>query len=184
MVNRWKRVQLLVKELQHHVKHDMPDQRHHFKHDMPEPANLEKQHANNPKQETHSVSKLRNNRLSTQSLPPSFSVCSCVNLISHSTFIICFCLKTCFQRIVSVWQSFTQVGSGRSIPLRQGYLFKKSNKMMNRDWKKKCVTLCDDGKITYHPSLHDYMENVHGKEIPLQCVTVKVPGQAPGGARR
>ena len=77
-----------------------------------------------------------------------------------------------------------QVGSGRSIPLRQGYLFKKSNKMMNRDWKKKYVTLCDDGKITYHPSLHDYMENVHGKEIPLQCVTVKVPGQAPGGARR
>merc|ERR1719295_1807325 len=76
------------------------------------------------------------------------------------------------------------VGSGRSIPLRQGYLFKKSNKMMNRDWKKKYVTLCDDGKITYHPSLHDYMENVHGKEIPLQCVTVKVPGQAPGGARR
>lgn len=67
-----------------------------------------------------------------------------------------------------------QVGSGRSIPLRQGYLFKKSNKMMNRDWKKKYVTLCDDGKITYHPSLHDYMENVHGKEIPLQCVTVKV----------
>ena len=83
MVNRWKRVQLLVKELQHHVKHDMPDQQHHFKHDMPEPANLEKQHANNPKQETHSVSKLRNKRLSTQSLPPSFSsfsVCSCVNL--------------------------------------------------------------------------------------------------------
>jgi len=77
-----------------------------------------------------------------------------------------------------------EVGSGRSIPLRQGYLFKKSNKMMNRDWKKKYVTLCDDGKITYHPSLHDYMENVHGKEIPLQCVTVKVPGQAPGGARR
>ena len=28
--------------------------------------------------------------------------------------------------------------------------------------------------MTYHPSLHDYMENIHGKEIPLQYVTVKV----------
>ena len=29
----------------------------------------------------------------------------------------------------------------------------------------------------------DYMSNVHGKEIPLQCVTVKVPGQKPRGSR-
>ena len=36
------------------------------------------------------------------------------------------------------------------------------------------MTLCDDGRMTYHPSLHDYMENIHGKEIPLQYVTVKV----------
>ena len=27
------------------------------------------------------------------------------------------------------------------------------------------------------------MENIHGKEIPLQCVTVKVPGQKPRGSR-
>ena len=45
---------------------------------------------------------------------------------------------------------------------------------MLKDWKKKYVTLCDDGRMTYHPSLHDYMENIHGKEIPLQYVTVKV----------
>ena len=44
------------------------------------------------------------------------------------------------------------------------------------------MTLCDDGKMTYHPTLHDYMENVHGKEISLQYVTVKVPGQAPRGS--
>ena len=43
-----------------------------------------------------------------------------------------------------------------------------------QDWKKKYVTLCDDGRMTYHPSLHDYMENIHGKEIPLQYCTVKV----------
>ena len=47
-----------------------------------------------------------------------------------------------------------QMGSGRSIPLRQGYLYKKSSKSFSKDWKKKYVTLCDDGRMTYHPSLH------------------------------
>ena len=76
------------------------------------------------------------------------------------------------------------VGSGRSIPIRQGILYKKSNKAtFSKDWKKKYVTLCDDGRIAYHPSLNDYMSNVHGKEIPLQYVTVKVPGQKPRGSR-
>lgn len=72
-------------------------------------------------------------------------------------------------------------GSGRAIPLKQGYLHKKSNKPLNKEWKKKYVTLCDDGRLTYHPSLHDYMDDVHGKEISLQYVTVKVPGQKPRG---
>merc|ERR1719192_1685703 len=75
-----------------------------------------------------------------------------------------------------------EVGSGRSIPIRQGYLYKKSSKSLKKDWKKKYVTLCDDGRLTYHPTLHDYMVNVHGKEISLQYVTVKVPGQAPRGS--
>ena len=66
----------------------------------------------------------------------------------------------------------------------QGILYKKSNKAtFSKDWKKKYVTLCDDGRMAYHPSLNDYMSNVHGKEIPLQYVTVKVPGQKPRGSR-
>lgn len=76
-----------------------------------------------------------------------------------------------------------QMGSGRSIPTRQGYLYKKSNKSFSKDWKKKYVTLSDDFKLTYHATLHDYMENTHGKEISLQYVTVKVPGQKPRGSR-
>lgn len=77
-----------------------------------------------------------------------------------------------------------KIGSGRSIPIRQGILYKKSNKStFSKDWKKKYVTLCDDGRMTYHPSLNDYMSNVHSKEIPLQYVTVKVPGQKPRGSR-
>ncbi|CAH1131570.1 unnamed protein product [Ceutorhynchus assimilis] len=74
-------------------------------------------------------------------------------------------------------------GSGRAIPLKQGYLYKKSSKPLNKEWKKKYVTLCDDGRLTYHPSLHDYMDDVHGKEISLQYVTVKVPGQKPRGSK-
>lgn len=45
--------------------------------------------------------------------------------------------------------------------------------------EKKYVTLCDNGVLTYHPSLHDYMQNVHGKEIDLLRTTVKVPGKRP-----
>lgn len=64
-----------------------------------------------------------------------------------------------------------------------GYLYKRSSKALNKEWKKKYVTLCDDGRLTYHPSLHDYMDDVHGKEISLQYVTVKVPGQKPRGSK-
>ncbi|XP_017769282.1 PREDICTED: centaurin-gamma-1A isoform X2 [Nicrophorus vespilloides] len=75
------------------------------------------------------------------------------------------------------------IGVGRAIPLKQGYLYKRSSKPLNKEWKKKYVTLCDDGRLTYHPSLHDYMDDVHGKEISLQYVTVKVPGQKPRGSK-
>lgn len=75
------------------------------------------------------------------------------------------------------------IGVGRAIPLKQGYLYKKSSKSLNKEWKKKYVTLCDDSRLTYHPSLHDYMDNIHGKEISLQFVTVKVPGQNPKGSK-
>lgn len=76
-----------------------------------------------------------------------------------------------------------ELGSGRAIPLKQGYLYKRSSKALNKEWKKKYVTLCDDGRLTYHSSLHDYMDDSHGKDIPLQYVTVKVPGQKPRGSK-
>ncbi|XP_075790163.1 arf-GAP with GTPase, ANK repeat and PH domain-containing protein 1 isoform X2 [Pelodiscus sinensis] len=71
------------------------------------------------------------------------------------------------------------IGSGRAIPMKQGVLLKRSGKSLNKEWKKKYVTLCDNGVLTYHPSLHDYMQNVHGKEIDLLRTTVKVPGKRP-----
>lgn len=71
------------------------------------------------------------------------------------------------------------IGSGRAIPIKQGMLLKRSGKSLNKEWKKKYVTLCDNGLLTYHPSLHDYMQNVHGKEVDLLRTTVKVPGKRP-----
>lgn len=68
--------------------------------------------------------------------------------------------------------------------MKQGYLYKKSKKTLNKDWKKKYVTLTIDGYLTYHRTLHDYMDDVHGKSISLKHTTVKVPGQKPRcGAR-
>ena len=68
------------------------------------------------------------------------------------------------------------MGIGRSIPIKQGFLFKKTNSSINKDWKKKFVTLNDDGSLRYYPSMNDYMEDSHGKEIELQKTTVKIPG--------
>lgn len=79
-------------------------------------------------------------------------------------------------------QDGEKVGSGRAIPIKQGYLYKKSHGL-NKEWKKKYVSLTDDGRLTYHPSLHDYMEDVHAKEIPLIRTTVKIPGMRPRGSR-
>ncbi|KAL8616474.1 hypothetical protein ACOMHN_041077 [Nucella lapillus] len=74
------------------------------------------------------------------------------------------------------------MGSGRAIPIKQGYLYKKSHGL-NKEWKKKYCALTEDGKLAYHPSLHDYMEEVHAKEIPLIHTTVKIPGMRPRGSR-
>lgn len=77
----------------------------------------------------------------------------------------------------------SELGVGRAIPIKQGYLYKRSSNSLNKEWKKKYVTLCDDGRLTYHSSLHDYMDDIHGKEIALNCITVKLPGQRPRGSK-
>lgn len=83
------------------------------------------------------------------------------------------------EQTKSVDSKTDSIGSGRAIPIKQGILLKRSGKSLNKEWKKKYVTLCDNGVLTYHPSLHDYMQNVHGKEIDLLRTTVKVPGKRP-----
>uniref|UniRef100_A0A2K5MU32 ArfGAP with GTPase domain, ankyrin repeat and PH domain 2 n=1 Tax=Cercocebus atys TaxID=9531 RepID=A0A2K5MU32_CERAT len=70
------------------------------------------------------------------------------------------------------------IRSGRAIPIKQGMLLKLSGKWLKK-WKKKYVTLCDNGMLTYYSSLGDYMKNIHKKEIDLRTCTIKVPGKRP-----
>ncbi|XP_077369362.1 arf-GAP with GTPase, ANK repeat and PH domain-containing protein 2 isoform X2 [Festucalex cinctus] len=67
----------------------------------------------------------------------------------------------------------------RAIPIKQSILWKRSGSSLNKEWKKKYVTLSKNGTLCYHSSSSDYMQNVHGKEIDLLRVTVKVPGKRP-----
>uniref|UniRef100_A0A5K3FB27 Arf-GAP domain-containing protein n=1 Tax=Mesocestoides corti TaxID=53468 RepID=A0A5K3FB27_MESCO len=69
------------------------------------------------------------------------------------------------------------IGSGRSIPIKQGYLYKRTCKPLSKEWKtKKYVALTDDARLIYHSNIQDYVQNAHGKEIDLSRVTVKIPG--------
>uniref|UniRef100_A0A8C6WG21 ArfGAP with GTPase domain, ankyrin repeat and PH domain 2 n=1 Tax=Neogobius melanostomus TaxID=47308 RepID=A0A8C6WG21_9GOBI len=61
----------------------------------------------------------------------------------------------------------------------QGILLKRSGNSLNKEWKKKYVTLTSDGILSYHASVNDYMLNAPGKEMDLLRVTVKVPGKRP-----
>uniref|UniRef100_A0A8D0BNT7 ArfGAP with GTPase domain, ankyrin repeat and PH domain 2 n=1 Tax=Salvator merianae TaxID=96440 RepID=A0A8D0BNT7_SALMN len=70
-------------------------------------------------------------------------------------------------------------GSGRAIPIKQSFLLKRSGNSLNKEWKKKYVTLSSNGLLFYHPSINDYIHNVHGKEMDLLRTTVKVPGKRP-----
>ncbi|XP_054868789.1 arf-GAP with GTPase, ANK repeat and PH domain-containing protein 2 isoform X3 [Amphiprion ocellaris] len=67
----------------------------------------------------------------------------------------------------------------RGVPIKQSILWKRSGSSLNKEWKKKYVTLSNNGTLSYHSSSSDYTQNIHGKEIDLLRVTVKVPGKRP-----
>ncbi|XP_028266151.1 arf-GAP with GTPase, ANK repeat and PH domain-containing protein 2 isoform X2 [Parambassis ranga] len=69
--------------------------------------------------------------------------------------------------------------SVRGVPIKQSILWKRSGSSLNKEWKKKYVTLSNNGTLSYHSSSSDYTQNTHGKEIDLLRVTVKVPGKRP-----
>ncbi|XP_054464819.1 arf-GAP with GTPase, ANK repeat and PH domain-containing protein 2 isoform X1 [Anoplopoma fimbria] len=69
--------------------------------------------------------------------------------------------------------------STRGVPIKQSILWKRSGSSLNKEWKKKYVTLSNNGSLSYHSSSSDYTQNIHGKDIDLLRVTVKVPGKRP-----
>uniref|UniRef100_A0A3B4DHH9 Small monomeric GTPase n=1 Tax=Pygocentrus nattereri TaxID=42514 RepID=A0A3B4DHH9_PYGNA len=76
-----------------------------------------------------------------------------------------------------------KLGSATPVSLRShgrtSILLKRSGSSLKQEWKKKYVTLSNNGMLSYHSNVSDYMQNVHGKEIDLLRVTVKVPGKRP-----
>lgn len=51
------------------------------------------------------------------------------------------------------------VGPGRLIPIKQGILYKRSSKALNKEWKKKYVCLHSDGRLTYHQNIRVSFEH-------------------------
>ncbi|CAL8086922.1 unnamed protein product [Calicophoron daubneyi] len=72
------------------------------------------------------------------------------------------------------------LGAGRLIPLKQGYLYKRSIKGISKETrkKKKYVVITEDARLTYHPSKQDYVNGQSSKSIDLTISTIKVPGLA------
>ncbi|XP_058618619.1 arf-GAP with GTPase, ANK repeat and PH domain-containing protein 2 isoform X5 [Onychostoma macrolepis] len=77
--------------------------------------------------------------------------------------------------------------SSRLVPIKQGTLWKRSERSLNKEWKKKYVTLSNNGMLMYHSNINEFLQNAQGKEMDLLRVTVKVPGKrlhravTPGG---
>ncbi|VDM96822.1 unnamed protein product [Thelazia callipaeda] len=70
------------------------------------------------------------------------------------------------------------MGMGRAIPVKQGHLYKRSSKTLNKEWKKKYVCLHSDGRLSYHQTLKDYMEkDTNGKQVFLGLATVRIAGR-------
>uniref|UniRef100_A0A671RE41 Arf-GAP with GTPase, ANK repeat and PH domain-containing protein 1-like n=1 Tax=Sinocyclocheilus anshuiensis TaxID=1608454 RepID=A0A671RE41_9TELE len=57
-----------------------------------------------------------------------------------------------------------------------GTLWKRSERSLNKEWKKKYVTLSNNGMLIYHSNIN-VSNNAQGKEMDLLRVTVKVPGK-------
>uniref|UniRef100_A0A913HD90 Centaurin-gamma-1A n=1 Tax=Strongyloides stercoralis TaxID=6248 RepID=A0A913HD90_STRER len=75
-------------------------------------------------------------------------------------------------------QMLQNLGGGRAIPVKQGLLYKRSTKSLNKEWKKKYVCLYSDGRLCYHQNLKDYMDKgSQGKEVFLGLATVRLSGR-------
>jgi len=84
--------------------------------------------------------------------------------------------------------SFKELGTGRNIPVKQGYLLKLRSSNKNKlhqmgnhrnraEWKKKFVALDRNGLLCYYNNMNDYMENRHKQSIHVQQTTIKLPGR-------
>ena len=65
-------------------------------------------------------------------------------------------------------------GHGREIPVKEGFLLKKSTSWKNIEWASKYVALTRDGTLTYYSSYSAYLDELGAKSIKLNTATVKI----------
>ena len=71
-------------------------------------------------------------------------------------------------------------GHGRSIPLKQGLLLKKTEHCwLGAEWVPKYLILSGEGQLVYYPSISAYLDSASGKVISLNTATVRIPGRNP-----
>uniref|UniRef100_A0A8D2PDQ1 ArfGAP with GTPase domain, ankyrin repeat and PH domain 2 n=1 Tax=Zosterops lateralis melanops TaxID=1220523 RepID=A0A8D2PDQ1_ZOSLA len=87
----------------------------------------------------------------------------------------------CGMRSMSRWDgdSGQHLDGMGTLPRWDGDSVQRSGNSLNKEWKKKYVTLSSNGLLFYHPSINDYIHSTHGKEMDLLRTTVKVPGKRP-----
>lgn len=66
------------------------------------------------------------------------------------------------------------MGVGRAIPIKQGLLYKRSNKALNKEWKKKYVCLYSDGRLSYHSNLKVILVSVNKLRKNLIIFVLKI----------
>jgi len=87
--------------------------------------------------------------------------------------------RNSYQAVTSPTSAKGEMGFGRSIPLKQGHVMKKSGKRLGgrSEWRKKYLVLDEDGHLSYYNHINDYMENICKQTIHVVHTTVKVPGR-------
>ena len=65
-------------------------------------------------------------------------------------------------------------GQGREIPVKEGFIFKKSSSWKTQEWSQKYLTVTNGGNLTYYSSYSAYLDESNAKICKLNLSTVKI----------
>ena len=65
-------------------------------------------------------------------------------------------------------------GQGREIPVKEGFILKKSSSWKTHEWSQKYVTVTNGGNLTYFSSYSAYLDESNAKICKLNLSSVKI----------